>query len=203
MMKKWIVSIAVSVFCLLGYLQEGQAQFIGFSIDGAIAYSGAPGNIQGGSVGITHPAPFIPNLGAMVLSFDDNVDNNSKENQLNDQLSLDTQVSMRSIELYYHVEFPVVSLVLGVGAGLMDTQTEVVSAGAGSLETINLTNPFGEAFARVGLILATFFEFHIGYHLLSIPTIDRVEGGDTDLSAFETEKNYSGGMTTIGILFAF
>ena len=48
---------------LIGLANTASAQFIGISADVAIAYSAAPGSVSGYSVGISHPAPFFPNVG--------------------------------------------------------------------------------------------------------------------------------------------
>ena len=48
---------------LISLSSIANAQFIGINADVAIDYSAAPGKVDGFSVGISHPALFIPNIG--------------------------------------------------------------------------------------------------------------------------------------------
>ena len=54
---------------LISLSSTANAQFIGINVDYAIDYSAAPGKVSGYSVGIAHPAPFIPNFGNSSISF--------------------------------------------------------------------------------------------------------------------------------------
>ena len=109
--------------CLLGCLIMGpllltapaNAQFIGIDIDYAIAYSAAPGSVTGGSVGISHPAPFFPNIGYSTLSFIDKEDITGSPGS--SSVSLTTETTIKTINLFYNVPFPVVSLAVGFGFG--------------------------------------------------------------------------------------
>ena len=56
---------------LISLSSSANAQFIGINADYAIDYSAAPGKVSGYSVGIAHPAPFIPNIGYSSVSFKD------------------------------------------------------------------------------------------------------------------------------------
>ena len=62
-----------------------------------------------------------------------------------------------------------------------------------------------EAFFHIGLPFWNTVEFHLGYHLMSFTSIDitsNKSGGDFQ-GNYNTKKNYSGGMTTIGVQVAF
>ena len=63
---KYFRKLCLSGSVLLGMISlssSANAQFIGINVDYAIDYSAAPGSVDGYSVGIAHPAPFIPNIG--------------------------------------------------------------------------------------------------------------------------------------------
>ena len=59
-----------------------------------------------------------------------------------------------------------------------------------------------EAFLHIGLPFWNTVEFHLGYHLMTFTSIDRTKGV-TLAGNYTTKKNYSGGMTTIGVQVAF
>jgi len=62
-----------------------------------------------------------------------------------------------------------------------------------------------EAFFHIGLPFWNTVEFHLGYHFMSFTSIDitsNKSGGDFQ-GNYNTKKNYSGGMTTIGVQVAF
>ena len=56
---------------MISLSSSANAQFIGINADVAIDYSAAPGKVSGGSVGISHPTPFFPNIGYSSVSFKD------------------------------------------------------------------------------------------------------------------------------------
>jgi len=62
-----------------------------------------------------------------------------------------------------------------------------------------------EAFFHIGLPFWNTVEFHLGYHLMSFTSIDIASNisGDPVEGNYNTKKNYSGGMTTIGVQVAF
>ena len=68
--------------------------------------------------------------------------------------------------------------------------------------TSNLKTSVSEVFFHIGLPFWNTVEFHLGYHLMSFSSIDITKsvilGGN-----YATDKNYSGGMTTIGVQVAF
>ena len=68
-LRKMVMVGSLSLMLLLAGGETLKAQFFGISIDSAIAYSGAKKSVSGGSLGITHPIPFIPNLGYSTLTF--------------------------------------------------------------------------------------------------------------------------------------
>jgi hypothetical protein len=93
---------------MIGLSSSANAQFIGINVDYGIDYSAAPGSVDGYSVGISHPAPFIPNLGYSSVSFKDKdtVTDSSSSNKL----SLETTTTIKTINLFYNVPFPVVTI---------------------------------------------------------------------------------------------
>ena len=206
--------------CLSGCLILGlvclsnpaNAQFIGIDLDYAIAYSAAPGSVTGGSVGITHPAPFFPNIGYSTVSFNDKEDITDSENS--SSVSLTTQTTIKTINLFYNIPFPVVSIAMGFGFGSdnlytgVETKTTIVETYGGAKrnpETSDFKTDVTEAFIRIGLPFWSIIEFHLGYHAMSFTSIDITSKksatfeGDYSID----KKSYSGGMTTIGVQVAF
>ena len=205
--------------CLSGCLILGlvclsnpaNAQFIGIDADYAIAYSAAPGSVTGGSVGIAPPAPFFPNIGYSTVSFNDKVDiTDSSESR--SSVSLTTKTTIKTINLFYNVPFPVVSISVGFGFGSdnlytgVETITTIVETHEGdkrTQETSDFKTDVTEAFLRIGLPFWSTIEFHLGYHAMSFTSIDITKSA-TLLGTYSIDKkSYSGGMTTIGVQVAF
>jgi len=204
--------------CLLGCLIVGpllltapaNAQFIGIDVDYAIAYSAAPGSVTGGSVGISHPAPFFPNIGYSTVSFNDKEDKTDSESS--SSVSLTTETTIKTINLFYNVPFPVVSISVGFGFGSdnlytgVETITTIVETYGGAErdeETSKFKTDVTEAFMRIGLPFWSTIEFHLGYHAMSFTSIDITKSA-TLLGTYSIDKkSYSGGMTTIGVQVAF
>jgi len=72
-------------------------------------------------------------------------------------------------------------------------------------DSSDLETTVAEAFFHIGLPFWNTVEFHLGYHLMSFTSIDitsNKSGGDFQ-GNYNTKKNYSGGMTTIGVQVAF
>ena len=190
------------------------AQFIGIDIDYAIAYSAAPGSVAGGSVGISHPAPFFPNIGHSTVSFNDKEDI-TDSSESSSSVSLTTKTTIKTINLFYNVPFPVVSIAVGFGYGAQNLGTGVETKTT-IVETYNKGTPkdqvtsdskdsVTEGFFHIGLPFWNTIEFHLGYHLMSFESIDITSNktGDPFQGTYNTKKNYSGGMTTIGVQVAF
>ncbi|MGK5095127.1 hypothetical protein WDW89_24350 [Deltaproteobacteria bacterium TL4] len=199
MKKRWFLRLVVLMIVFGGALVEAQAQFmddrfLGFSVDGAIAYTATSESVSGFSIGISHPAPVLPNVGYMGLGY-------KEDEKLDDTYTLSTKLNVRSFEVYYHVLFPVVSLVIGAGGGLMEINTGIIQKGVGAIEYVNLVQPITEGFVRIGLPFWHSVEFHIGYHAINVSAVDRVKDSDTNLSSYKTKKSYTGGMASIGLLF--
>ena len=205
--------------CLSGCLILGlvclsnpaNAQFIGIDIDYAIAYSAAPGSVSGGSVGITHPAPFFPNIGYSAVSFNDKVDI-TDSSESSSSVSLTTKTTIKTINLFYNVPFPVVSIAVGFGFGSdnlytgVETETKIVETYGGAerdAETSNFKTDVTEAFMRIGLPFWSTIEFHLGYHAMSFTSIDVTKSASLLGTYSIDKKQYSGGMTTIGVQVAF
>ena len=206
--------------CLSGCLILGlvclskpaNAQFIGIDVDYAIAYSAAPGSVTGGSVGISHPAPFFPNIGYSTVSFNDKeVITGSPGSS---SVSLTTDTTIKTINLFYNVPFPVVSLAVGFGfgsdnlyTGVETKTTEIVETTSEGTKTTPQTSEFKtdvtEGFIRIGLPFWSIIEFHLGYHVMSFTSIDITKSA-TLLGTYSIDKkSYSGGMTTIGVQVVF
>jgi hypothetical protein len=188
----------ISLFLLLA--SPAKAQFIGLNVDLAIAYSAAPGNVSGGSVGITHPMPFVPNLGVSSIKFQEKQAKTSTSSSSN-TLSLVTDTKIETVNFFYNIPFPVVSIAIGIGAGVMKTNTSVTVSSNSS--DSDLSTPVSEGFIHIGLPFWSIIEFHIGYHLMSVSKLDLTSENDIDVTEYGLDnKNYTGGMTTIGVQIA-
>ena len=186
---------------LISLSSTANAQFIGINADVAIDYSAAPGKVSGGSVGISHPAPFIPNIGYSSVSFKD------KETitDSSDSVSLETTTTIKTINLFYNVPFPVVTITVGFGYGADNLYTGVETITTIDQVESNLETSVSEAFFHIGLPFWNTIEFHLGYHFMSFKSID-ITSKSTKIRgtyANDNKKNYSGGMTTIGVQVAF
>ena len=194
---------------LISLSSTANAQFIGINADYAIDYSAAPGKVSGYSVGIAHPAPFIPNIGYSYVSFIDKETITDPDNRTS-SVSLETTTTIKTINLFYNVPFPVVTITVGFGYGADNLDT-----GVDTITTIKENNvdkdnseskkTVAEAFFHIGLPFWNTVEFHLGYHLMSFTSIDITSKKSVDFDGSYTidEKSYSGGMTTIGVQVAF
>ena len=198
---------------LISLSSTANAQFIGINADDAIDYSAAPGSVSGYSVGISHPAPFIPNIGYSSVSFKDK-DTVTDSSNSNSSVLLVTTTTIKTINLFYNVPFPVVTITVGFGYGAdnlntgMETKTTIVETYGGSpkdLGTSDLETSVAEGFFHIGLPFWNTIEFHLGYHLMQVTSIDITSNktGGAFQGTYNTKKNYSGGMTTIGVQVAF
>ena len=189
---------------LISLSSTANAQFIGINADVAIDYSAAPGSVSGYSVGISHPAPFIPNIGYSSVSFKDK---ETITDSSSNKLSLETTTTIKTINLFYNVPFPVVTITVGFGYGAdnlktgMETKTTIVE-NVSDKGTSDFKTSVSEAFFHIGLPFWNTVEFHLGYHLMSFSSID-ITKGVTLAGDYTTKKSYSGGMTTIGVQVAF
>jgi len=189
---------------MIGLSSSANAQFIGINVDYAIDYSAAPGKVSGYSVGIAHPAPFIPNIGYSSVSFEDKETiTDSSENNV----SLETTTTIKTINLFYNVPFPVVTITVGFGYGADNLNTGVETITTIKENDVGKDNSeskdsVSEAFFHIGLPFWNTVEFHLGYHLMSFTSID-ITKSVTLAGNYTTDKNYSGGMTTIGVQVAF
>ena len=185
---------------LISLSSTANAQFIGINVDYGIDYSAAPGKVDGYSVGISHPAPFIPNIGYSSVSFKD------KETitDSSDTVSLETKTTIKTINLFYNVPFPVVTITVGFGYGADNLYTGVETITTIDQVTSNLKTSVNEAFFHIGLPFWNTVEFHLGYHFMSFSSIDITKSDKFQGKNYPTvKKSYSGGMTTIGVQVAF
>ena len=206
-----------SNLCLLGSFLVGlislsstaNAQFIGINADVAIDYSAAPGSVSGYSVGISHPAPFVPNIGYSSVSFKDK---ETITDSSSNKLSLKTTTTIKTINLFYNVPFPVVTITVGFGYGADNLNTGVetktiIKENNEAQDTSDLKTSVSEAFFHIGLPFWNTVEFHLGYHLMSFTSIDITSEKSDPFAENNTyeidKKKYSGGMTTIGVQVAF
>ena len=192
---------------MISLSSSANAQFIGINADYAIDYSAAPGKVSGYSVGIAHPAPFIPNIGYSYVSFEDK---ETITDSSNNNVSLATTTTIKTINLFYNVPFPVVTITVGFGYGSDNLNTGVetkttIAENDDAQDTSDLKTSVSEAFFHIGLPFWNTVEFHLGYHLMSFTSIDITSKKSNDFLGTYTidEKKYSGGMTTIGVQVAF
>ena len=200
---------------MISLSSSANAQFIGINADYAIDYSAAPGKVSGYSVGIAHPAPFIPHIGYSSVSFKDK-DTVTDSSNSNSSVLLETTTTIKTINLFYNVPFPVVTITVGFGYGGdylkmgVETKTTIVETSDGTKKAQQTSDlepsvSVTEAFFHIGLPFWNTVEFHLGYHLMSFTSIDIASNktGDAFAGTYNTKKNYSGGMTTIGVQVAF
>ena len=188
---------------MISLSSTANAQFIGINVDYGIDYSAAPGSVSGYSVGISHPAPFIPNIGYSSVSFEDKETITVTPNTV----SLVTTTTIKTINLFYNVPFPVVTITVGFGYGADNLNTGVETITTIKENDVGKDNSeskdsVSEAFFHIGLPFWNTVEFHLGYHLMSFSSIDITKGVTLD-GNYTTKKSYSGGMTTIGVQVAF
>ncbi len=188
---------------MISLSSSANAQFIGINADYAIDYSAAPGKVSGYSVGIAHPAPFIPNIGYSSVSFEDKETITVTPNTV----SLVTTTTIKTINLFYNVPFPVVTITVGFGYGADNLNTGVETITTIKENDVGKDNSeskdsVSEAFFHIGLPFWNTVEFHLGYHFMSFSSID-ITKSVTLAGNYTTDKNYSGGMTTIGVQVAF
>ena len=195
---------------LISLSSTANAQFIGINADVAIDYSAAPGSVSGYSVGISHPAPFVPNIGYSSVSFKDK-ETITDSSESRSSVLLETTTTIKTINLFYNVPFPVVTITVGFGYGAdnlntgVETKTTIVENNTDK-GTSDSKDSVSEAFFHIGLPFWNTVEFHLGYHLMSFTSIDITSNkkfvsfdGDYTID----KKSYSGGMTTIGVQVAF
>jgi hypothetical protein len=191
---------------LISLSSSANAQFIGINADVAIDYSAAPGKADGFSVGISHPAPFIPNIGYSSVSFIDKetIDSDNNTASVKNTVLLETTTTIKTINLFYNVPFPVVTITVGFGLGGVETKTTIVE-NVSDKGTSDFKDSVSEVFFHIGLPFWNTVEFHLGYHLMAFSSIDITSNktGGAFEGTYNTKKNYRGGMTTIGVQVAF
>ena len=186
---------------LISLSSTANAQFIGINVDYGIDYSAAPGKVDGYSVGISHPAPFIPNIGYSYVSFIDKESITDPSD--NSSVSLETTTTIKTINLFYNIPFPVVTITVGFGYGADNLYTGVETITTIDQVESNLETSVSEAFFHIGLPFWNTIEFHLGYHFMSFSSIDITKSDKFQGKYPTVKKSYSGGMTTIGVQVAF
>ena len=191
---------------LISLSSTANAQFIGINADVAIDYSAAPGSVSGYSVGISHPAPFIPNIGYSSVSFIDKetIDSDNNTASVKNTALLETTTTIKTINLFYNVPFPVVTITVGFGLGGVETIT-TIKENKVDKDNSDSKDSVSEVFFHIGLPFWNTVEFHLGYHLMAFSSIDITSNktGGAFEGTYNTKKNYRGGMTTIGVQVAF
>ena len=192
---------------MISLSSSANAQFIGINVDYAIDYSAAPGKVSGYSVGIAHPAPFIPNIGYSSVSFEDK-ETITDSSIPNNKVSLATTTTIKTINFFYNVPFPVVTITLGIGHGADNLNTGVETITTIKENDVGKDNSeskdsVSEAFFHIGLPFWNTVEFHLGYHFMSFSSIDITKSDKFQGKYPTVKKSYSGGMTTIGVQVAF
>ena len=191
---------------MIGLSSSANAQFIGINVDYGIGYSAAPGKVSGGSVGISHPAPFIPNIGYSSVSFIDKetIDSDNNTASVKNTALPETTTTIKTINFFYNVPFPVVTITVGFGLGGVETITTIKENNVDK-DNSDSKDSVSEVFFHIGLPFWNTVEFHLGYHLMSFTNIDITSNktGDPFQGTYNTKKNYKGGMTTIGVQVAF
>ena len=210
MFYKLFIGLFFGLIFLINDSPPLRAQFFGVSLDTAINYSAAKKGVIGGSVGITHPIPFVPNIGFTSLKFDENGAYESTDKSK--QILLDTKNDLTTVNVFYNVPFPVVSMSIGFGYGNFLSQTNMTYTDSNN-SSKNFVDkipqqkiPVVEGFIHVGLPFWNIIEFHIGYHYFSVSTINLEKGKiySYEGEGYEINKvEYTGGMSTIGIQLAF
>jgi len=188
---------------LISLSSIANAQFIGINVDYGIGYSAAPGKVDGFSVGISHPAPFIPNIGFSSVSFSEK-ESITDPSDNTSSVSLVTTTTIETINFFYNVPFPVVTITVGFGGGSQNLGTGVETITTIDQVTSNLKTSVSEVFFHIGLPFWNTVEFHLGYHLMSFSSINITKSVNFQGKNYPTvRKSYSGGMTTIGVQVAF
>ena len=174
-----------------------QAQFFGFSVDTAVDYTVAPDKVTGGTVGIIHPIGFIPNFGYTQVKF------SNKSVDVSSNVQLNSEVTLNSYNVFFNIPFPVVAVSLGAGIG----EAKVESSLTGYENKPSISKPLIEGFTRVGLPFWNFIEFHLGIHAIKVAS--KMDAGkswssiESSVDSVDTEKDYTGTLTTVGLQFAF
>ena len=176
---------------------KAQAQFFGFSVDTAVDYTVAPDKVTGGTVGIIHPIGFLPNFGYTQVKF------SSESADVSSNVQLSSEVTLNSYNVFFNIPFPVVAVSLGAGIG----EAKVESSLTGYENKPSVSKPLVEGFTRVGLPFWNFIEFHLGIHAIKVAS--KIDAGkswssiESSVDSVDTEKDYTGTLTTVGLQFAF
>jgi hypothetical protein len=174
-----------------------QAQFFGLSVDTAVDYTVAPDKVTGGTVGIIHPIGFIPNFGYTQVKF------SNESVDVSSNVQLNSEVTLNSYNVFFNIPFPVVAVSLGAGIG----EAKIESSLTGYENKPSVSKPLIEGFTRVGLPFWNFIEFHLGIHAIKVAS--KIDAGkswssiESSVDSVDTEKDYSGTLTTVGLQFAF
>ena len=186
----------VVLFIVIG-VSKAQAQFFGFSVDTAVDYTVAPDKVTGGTVGIIHPIGFIPNFGYTQVKF------SGESADVSSNVQLNSEVTLNSYNVFFNIPFPVVAVSLGAGIG----EAKIESSLTGYENKPSVSKPLVEGFTRVGLPFWNFIEFHLGIHAIKVAS--KIDAGkswssiESSVDSVDTEKDYTGTLTTVGLQFAF
>ena len=90
----------------------------------------------------------------------------------------------------------------------METKTTIEETYQNTSQTPDISElktSVSETFLHIGLPFWNTIEFHLGYHFMSLAKLDLTSKKSNSLQGSYTidKKNYTGGMTTVGIQVAF
>ncbi len=141
------IKILVALFFIGFGAGTAQAQFFGFSVDTAVDYTVAPDKVTGGTVGIIHPIGFSPNFGYTQVKFKEESVDVSASVQLN------SDVSIKSYNIFFNIPFPVVAVSLGAGIGEVKVESSLTGYG----NKPSVSKPIVEGFHKSGLTILEFY----------------------------------------------
>ena len=97
---------------------------------------------------------------------------------------------------------------VSLGGGVGELKVKSTFSNLSNEPTVS--KPVVEAFTKIGLPFWNFLEFHMGLHVIKVSSkIDRAKSflsipvDGPALSKIDTEKDYTGTLTTVGFQFAF
>jgi len=202
---------AIVLFLSCVWASNAHAQFVGMSFDAPVSYTATTATVSGVYMGVSHPIALVPNIGVTRVAFTDEVKIAPNDDPTSDNKSLliKNKIEISTINFFYNIPFPVVTMAVGFGAGIMHTASTMEIAALSVTDDSEALNiPVTEAFIQVGLPFWNTLEFHVGYHVLSTSSISPKKNSKTDWASAGggytvADQDYSGALSTVGIQIAF
>jgi len=191
-----LVKLSTIIFYLFIFTHTANAQLIGVSADYPIDYSASKTGVVGSLVGITHPLPFIPNVGVTRFFFD-------HHDQGSAEYSLSTSVEVATLNFFYNLPVPFISLSVGLGTGVIQAVTDINQDDVGRVDTINSGFGVVEGFIRAGWAINPLVDIHFGLHSISTSDLELIKNTDVDVTGVREKENFSGNLSTIGVFIGF